>query len=637
MNPGAGGRSSAPPPRFLKRRSRGAGAAAAAPVDDALARARAQKTWEDPQWRRLGHYKPLAFGRGWRSDASGAFFLAPGGARDPRAELEALTAALFSAEPSDGRSARCRFPARSGWLIAALGLDAAALPPARCAEYDEWRGLLGARAATMIFASAYVSNPSSMFGHTFLRIEKEGARGGDALLANALNFAADIDVKRSNDVFLALKGLAGLYPGRYSVMPFYVKVQEYNNLESRDLWEYSLLLSSAEVDALAAHAWEMRQASFPYYFFSKNCSYQLMPALEAAVPRATLMPGSPWIVAPADTIRILRSSGLAAPPAYRPAHSTVMSERRRLLTARELRAADAYRRGRFDEGDRLSSGMAPERRALVLDAAEDYVLYKKGYSPNVPDGVRALERGLLVRRAKTPGEYADPPAPSWAAAPEEGHDRRRLMVGGGASKGGSFTELSWRPGYHDLLDRPRGFVPGASVEGLSWRLRYETEERRLYVRDFRLAEILSVSPWDSWTRAPSWDLGTGLDTAFEKGREASRSLVYEGHGGVGLTGQPREGVGAFVLAQAESAVGPVLNGGGRLDGALRGGVTLELARDVHAVLDGALTATALGDKTPNHRLRADVNWAPSRDRALRAELLLRGPYREAGVYAILYH
>lgn len=590
--------------------------------------------WDDPQWLRLGHWKRSGWPGAWVSDASAGFFLAPGGRRDPRAEYAASLAALRSPDPPGDDHVRCRFPARSAWLIERERLDAGALPKPDCSKYEDWRRLLDAGSASLIFASSYLDNPSSMFGHTFLRLERR-ATGGDPLRDNTLNFAAETGA--DGGLAFAAKGLLGLYPGKYTVMPYYMKIAEYNDMENRDLWEYSLALSSAEVDRLAAHAWELGQGSFPYYFFSKNCSYQLMPTLEAAAPRLSLMAGSPAIVGPADTLYAVRGvPGLTPAAAYRPSHATVMVERRKLMSRPEKRAAEAYAAGRFEEGDRLSAGMADARRALVLDSASDRILYKKGFSPDVPEEVRELERGVLTRRAKVAAPPQDPAPPPWAAAPDEGHLRHRLMVGAGARNGGSFTEVSWRPGYHDLLDRPRGYLPGAAIEGLSWRVRYDRDDRRASVRDLRLVEILSAAPWDSWTKPPSWSAGTGLDTAFELGRPADRALVYEGHVGGGIAAALGPGL-VYALSQAEGAAGSALRDGYAVGGALRAGGAFPLTATLNAVLDGALSGRVAGDRTPAHRLRAALNWAPARDCAVRAEGLLRGPHRELGVYATLYH
>ncbi|MFI5347225.1 MAG: DUF4105 domain-containing protein [Elusimicrobiota bacterium] len=633
MNRGAGGPRIARPLLFSALALL-ASFAAAAPADEALARARSSRLWEDAQWLRLGHWKPSRFLGRLDSDATTSFFLVPEGVGDPKAELEAEAAGLFSSG-ADGEAPRCRFPARAAWLEDRLALDPAALPAADCSKFEDWRRLMEAKSVTLIFAAAYLNNPSSMFGHTFLRLEREGGGEKDRLLANTLNYAGQTG--GDGGVLFAVKGLLGLYPGRYTVMPYYMKVAEYGGIENRDLWEYRLALSTAEVDRLVAHAWEMGQGNFPYFFFSKNCSYQLMPALEAAAPRLSLMPGSPPIVSPAETVEsVLAAPGLVAGVDYRPSHGTVMTQRRALMTRAERRAAEAYAAGRPDEGDRRSAGLPSARRALILDSAEDYVLYKKGFSPDVSDEVRALERPILIRRARVPDAPADLAPPSWAAPPEAGHRRHRQMIGEGARRGGSFTEIAWRPGYHDLLDASPGFSPGAAIEGFSFRLRYDRDERRLYARDARLLEILSASPWDSWTRKPSWSVGTGLDTAFELGKPASRSLTYEAHTGTGLSAEPWSGALVYVLAQAEAAVGSPLRDGYRAGGALRGGLAVDIAAHWRLLLDGALAAAASGDRTPNHRLRAGLNWAPKRDFAVRAEGLLRGPYREGGLYAVLY-
>ena len=637
MTGGTGGPRFARPAFFLALALASLPARADTPARETLSKARTLRLSESEGWLRLGHWKPRSFGRGVLSDARhDGFFLSPDGASNPGSELEAMVAALYAPDPGPvPEPPRCRFPARTAWLLDRLGLDPASLPPADCSKYEDWRRLMDPAAVSLIFASAYINNPASMFGHTFLRLERGKIGEGERLLDNTLNFAAETG--GDGGMLFAVKGLFGLYPGKYTVQPYYMMVQQYNNIESRDLWEYRFALSAKEVDRLAMHSWEMGQATFPYYFFSKNCSYQLMPALEAALPSRVLMPGSPAIVGPVDTVHAaLSQPGVIATVQYRPSHATTMRQRRGMLTRAERSAADAFRRGRAEDGDRLMAGAAPERRALILDAAQDYILYKEGYSPDAPDSVRAVERAILTRRAKLDVPAVEPPPPSWAAPPDEGHLRHRLTAGAGARNGGSFIELGWRPGYHDLLDRPGGYVPGAAIEGFSWRLRYDRDEKHLYVRDLKVIEVLSVSPWDPWMRKPSWTVGTGLDTAFELGRPASESLVYEGHAGTGLAGEAG-GATFWGLAVAEGAAGAVLRDGYRIGGSLRAGAAAQVSGRWRALLEGGLSAQAFGDKTPNHRLRLGLNWAPSRDRAMRAEFLLRGPHREGGLYAVFYH
>jgi hypothetical protein len=179
-------------------------------------------------------------------------------------------------------------------------------------------------------------------------------------------------------------------------------------------------------------------------------------------------------------------------------------------------------------------------------------------------------------------------------------------------------------------------MPGAEIFGLSGRLRYDSD-KHLYVRDLRLIEIQSLTPFDAWSHSPSWTAGTGLDTAYELGKPAYRSLVYEGRVGSGLSAAPWDGALLFAVAQLEGEAGSPLRDGFAAGGALRAGLIQDLGASLRVLLDGALSARPFGDRTPNNRLRLGVNYSPLRDFALKAEGLLRGPYREAGAYANLYY
>ncbi len=584
---------------------------------------RAGDLWEDPGWLRLLHYK------GGVSDARpGTFFLSPHGAKDPKAEFDAEVAGLEDPSPES----RCRFPARTAWLARTLNRDGDALL-APCTAFKDWASLMDAKSVSLVFASAYLNNPSSMFGHTFLRLERSGE---DRLLDNTLNFAADTN--DTNGFFFAVKGLLGLYPGKYTAMPYYMKVQEYNDVENRDLWEYRLLLSTGEVPSLVAHAWEMGQAVFPYYFFSKNCSYQLMPALEAAVPRLSLMPGSPPIVGPIDTLlAVVDTPGLVQEAVYRPSHATVMGQRRALLTAPERRAAWAYAQGHAEEGDSRSDALPAERRAMVLDAAADYLLYKEGFSPDVPPAIREKERAILVRRGKVDAQTKDLPRPSWAFPPEAGHLRHRLGLGGGVERGAGFADLSWRPGLHDLLDRPQGFVPDNAIFGLGASARFDGLTKRFFLKDLTLIDILSLTPFDSWTRKPSWAVQTGLDTAYETGTPGPDALYYEGRTGTGLSAHLPHGMSVSALGVGEFGAGAVFRTGARVGGGVRLGASADLSSSLRLVLEGGLKGYPVGDPRPNHSLRAGMNWAPVRDKALRAQFVMQGHHREGSLNALVYY
>src|SRR5688500_15186877 len=140
-----------------------------------------------------------------------------------------------------------------------------------------------------------------MYGHTLLRVDAADQDERTRLLAYSISFAAATN--ETNGLIFAVKGLFGGYPGVFAMLPYYVKVREYSDLENRDLWEYELDLSPEELERVLRHAWELLPAYFEYYFFDENCSYHLLALLQVARPDLELTaPFRLWAL-PVDTVR----------------------------------------------------------------------------------------------------------------------------------------------------------------------------------------------------------------------------------------------------------------------------------------------------------------------------------------------
>ena len=255
-------------------------------------------------WLRLLHYHSASFFRGPRSQIDGeGFFFSPIGFKDPEAELRASVEA-FSKNNQIGKfklHAQCAFPERYRFLKEALKLT---IPDVPCPKVDDFLSRFKAKSATLVFSSAYPNNPGSMFGHTFLRINS--TEGTDEkkldLLDYGISFAAAVGEDANPFAFLAL-GLTGGYRGQFSMLPYYAKVSEYINSESRDIWEYDLNISAEQTRRMILHAWELETNSYlDYYFFDENCAYELLALLEIARPDWDLL-DFPIYVIPAETIK----------------------------------------------------------------------------------------------------------------------------------------------------------------------------------------------------------------------------------------------------------------------------------------------------------------------------------------------
>src|SRR5690554_3728823 len=404
---------------------------------------------EHPAWLTLGHYHPDRFGSGHTSQADDpAFFLSENGKTSPKAELHATLAAIQQPGGGDDH-ARCRFPARDAWLRDQLDLPAT---PVDCPAFTEWAETLNTEKVTLVFAASYLNSPSSMFGHTFLRLDPpQDDDEADLLLANTISYAADA-AEHDNELLFAYRGIFGGYPGITAIKPYYEMIRLYNDIEHRDLWEYTLNLTQPEVDTLLAHTWEIQDKNFDYYFFDENCAYRLLALIDAARPGTDLLGEVSTHAIPSDTVRWVRDAGLVENIRYRPSAATAVAHSLNSLPPEHRTIAAAVANGYVEVNGPELSQLDRHQRAQILDATYDYVRYQSE-ADNWPRNYAApLSHQLLVARSRIDGADELPGVPEPAIRDDRGRDTFRLSLGSGQMAHSEFTQLTLRPAYHDVLD-----------------------------------------------------------------------------------------------------------------------------------------------------------------------------------------
>lgn len=505
-------------------------------------------------WHSLVHYEPGWLGPGVTSTvASDWFFRAPSGRTDPAAELDATLAAFFETRavaPRD-QPARCMYPARYRFLDRRLGFDRSRMPRASCTAYEKWRAALDTRRVHLVFPAAYLNSPASMFGHTLLRLEADGAPGDSELLAYAVNFAAETGEEAFGPAF-ALKGLAGGYPGVYGLYPYYEKVRDYAWIENRDIWSYPLELDGAEIERLVDHLWELDEVTFDYYFLTKNCSYQLLALLQAARPSLRLTSRFDWYAIPADTIRALGDvPGLLGPADYRPALVTRLRVHARALTHEQRDLALAVARGRLAPDGPEIAALQANAAARVLEVAHDYLYYRRQTGASRRHaGTESRLQAILLARSRIRARADLPPVPRPDVPPHAAHRTLRLAAGGVWEDDVFTLGVRLRPAYHDLLDPPGGYTDGAQINFLDLGLRLDPDGGDAKVEDLVLLDIFSLSPRDDLFRPVSWRVSTGvrrrpLGTVFG---DESGGLGYYVEGGPGLAWGDLPGLTGYVFA-----------------------------------------------------------------------------------------
>lgn len=603
-------------------------------LDELIAAARAQKLAAHPYWHTLLHYKPRRLLSGVKSQADDpAFFNAPDGKTNPAGELEATLAAFFAdVEETDTRQhPQCRFIARYHWLKEKLAFDPARLPPRPCRRFHEWRAALNPEALTLVFPAAYLNNPASAYGHTFLRVDARDQDERTRLLAYAVNYAAATD--DTNGVVFAIKGIFGGYPGVFSISPYYMKVTEYNDLENRDIWEYELDFSAEEIDRLLRHAWELGRVRFDYYFFDENCSYHLLSLFDAARPELRWTDRFPAWVIPADTVRVVTDeAGMLRRAAYRPARSTVLRHRARHMPAAHVRLAKTLALAPDPLDENALAGLSPRERARVLELGYEYLEYLRlrGRAPDSEQTAARLRALLLARsRIDVPDDVA-PPAPR--VRPDQGHRSARVRVGIGRENGQAFQELHVRPAYHDLLDPEAGYNRGAAIEFLGVTVRHRERDDRARVERLDLINITSISPRDELLKPLSWKINVGL---VRKRLPAREPLVFRMEGGPGLAWEDAGGRLWYAMIEAALDVDRELASDYALGAGPAVGAVLDVTRRWRVQLEARALRYGVGDVHSATQASLNQRLTLTRQSALRLEVSRRREFSQVDRQASL--
>jgi hypothetical protein len=326
--------------------------------------------WNRREWLNLVHYRRSVLNTQTFTSAvdDDRFFYAADGSRNPRAELNATLNAFFAEQPVGNDYALCRFPARFNWLKQHLEIDTGRLPVVTCSDYAEWRGRIKAESATLVFPTYQLNSPSSMFGHTLLRLDPIEGKGWSEWLSYAVNFGANI-YNDDNSIAYAWKGLTGGYPGQFIVTPYFKKIQEYNRIEKRNIWEYKLNLKPAEVEILVTHLWELKEVNFDYYFFTENCSYRLLELIEVARPSVELTDEFVLTAIPVDTIRAVEHAGLIEKAEFRPSQETIAKQMIKAMPEQDYERLDTLLDQPLNEQDPAFQALPQQRQRALADSA----------------------------------------------------------------------------------------------------------------------------------------------------------------------------------------------------------------------------------------------------------------------------
>ncbi len=486
------------------------------------------KLSEERFWHLLIHYQKRKFRSSVISEANDAkFFLSLEGKTNPEKELEATLKSFFSTEIStdpNGMHPQCKFIARYKWLKQKLEFDSAVMPEEKCERFENWKASLNPKSIKVIFASYYMGAPASVYGHTLMKIDTAREENRE-LLDYGVNYAANQD-NDDNALQYAFKGIFGLYNGQFAIFPYYFKVNEYNEGESRDLWEYRLSLNEAEIEWFHFHLWELGSATFPYYFFSDNCSYHILSLLEVARPTLRLREKIPAWVIPSETIKVINEEkGLVAEKLYRPSLHSKIKQKLSFMNEKERNIFYDLLGKEISPAEFKETALPEDRKAFILDALLDTYRFRKA-NKNQDKNEDGLYRKFLLVRTTLPPDQDNVYKPM-TTPPESGHSIIRLKTGLGYGTNGGFAELAFRPAHHDLLNQDTGYFPNSENLVLNFRVRAYNEQKKIFVEETNIMKLSSFTPYNSISKLNSYLVNIGSDAAVIKKENLLKETEYK--------------------------------------------------------------------------------------------------------------
>lgn len=387
------------------------------------------------EWQRLLHFTKNSR----RSQISSPnFFIFKNGQDDYVAELKSNLELFLKDE-----SYACKFPARAALLGKKLNVSFR-----NCPEVEEWKELIQAKTVSLVYVTQYVSNPVSIFGHSFLLFQNnERPLNLDVVFNNAANVPENVSTYD-----YVVKGMFGGFPTVYTKEPFYIKIQEYNNIENRDLWSYQLNLSATDIDQLLNHLWELANLKDEqYYFLNSNCAFNIYNALAAVHSELDFIEEPRLYVLPVETVQ--RVHRITRAVSYYPSIREKLVQRYKKIESDGATSIDnaeinleLYEYKKSQNGGQLS--------------AEDLKLYNGAM----------LYRSKLGRRL-TPLEYIAP------NSPDKAHPTWNLSLGVGKEQEKNLTALSISPFSHSLLQNETGFLPYSEIIVLKASFQKKEEEK----------------------------------------------------------------------------------------------------------------------------------------------------------------
>lgn len=482
-----------------------------------LSEAQLEEISKHPTWHKLLHYEPNFFKPTSIKSAihSPEFFNSLTGQTNPKAELLATLLAFYKPIDSNpDEHAQCKFRARYLWLNKKLQLDRKEIEQATCKKFNVWALNGKATSISIVFATGYLDNPASYYGHTLIKMNSDTGSTKTNLLDVSVNFGA-IRSDGDNPFKFIFNSLVGLYDAGFSHINYYYHTHNYGEIEQRNIWEYQLNFDQEDTKFLIAHLWEVLGKEYTYYFFNANCASRMGEIFEI-IPGVNVVPKNPIWVIPQSLIQKLSKATYKGLPLvkeikFKPSRQFRFYDKFKTLSTEEKQIVKQVINEKLTLDSITIESLPLERKHSIIDTLIDYYQYTREPNEHAEDKFNlAYQKALKKRYELPPGE--NNLSPIQPISPDKEKEIGLVQVGtvNNSSQGSGYS-LTLRPAYYDDLDRV-SFLQYAELTMGKIKLIHfdgDTELRKLQILSLKSTKPnVTGLPRDTGS---SWKLDFGIE------------------------------------------------------------------------------------------------------------------------------
>jgi len=432
---------------------------------------------------------------GYRSAVkSQDFFLSSLGSQDPFLELVATIESLLLPPDLDNSQshAACRFPARTKWLQRVIDGPLLNNSDIKCDEFDKWSQEKMVDSISIVFATGYLGNPASFYGHTLLKFNSSENQKKTKLADVSVNYGAIIP-DNENPLTYIVKGIGGGYDAGFSHINYYFHDHNYGENELRDLWEYELSLDTEESSLVVAHAWELLGKKYTYYFLRKNCAYRMAELLEI-IGDIDVKPENSAYLIPQALIQKLSETNhkgkkLVSEVKFHPSRQSRFYGRFSLLSSKEKRKLSVIINSNSNNIANDLRGNSEASQKKIVDTALDYYRYALSNEDN-SNLEQEYRKVLAYRFTLSKGEPFV--QASRDLSPNLGRNPSLTSVSVVDNELlGKQLGLRIRPAYYDSMDSGAGHIDYSTLSMADFELRMSDDE--IYLNYFDIINVQSIN------------------------------------------------------------------------------------------------------------------------------------------------